>query len=99
MDFRHWLYLAVAALSLLGSVALASGVYVTWRDRLKVNHTTALAGQLERRGSVPLGALRDDDFERQLNWLREHKRLVKTIEGIAIAVLALIAFVIGINQP
>ena len=46
-----------------------------------------------------MGALRDDDFERQLNWLREHKRLVKTIEGIAIAIFALLAFLFGINQP
>jgi hypothetical protein len=33
--------------------------------------------RLERRGSVPYGTSRDDEFELQLNWLREHKRLVK----------------------
>jgi hypothetical protein len=31
----------------------------------------AMEELLERRGSVVLGTLRDDDFESQLNWLRE----------------------------
>ena len=48
---------------------------------------------LERQGSVVLGTLRDDDFQRQLNWLREHKQLVKVAEGIIIEVLALIALI------
>lgn len=54
-------------------------------------------GPLERRGSYSLGEVRDDSFERQLDWLRRHKRLVKALEGVIIAILVLIAFLWGIN--
>jgi hypothetical protein len=94
---RHWRYLAGAVAALFGSFVCGSGIYPTWRSLWTTSHHD-IAGQRERRGSPILGTLRDDDFERQLNWLRDHKKLVKVIEGIAIAVLALIALLFSISQ-
>ena len=94
MTLTRWLFLAVAAFALVPAIGFASAIYTTWFPKVKADAT----GPLERRGSPSLGQVRDDDFERQLNWLRSHKRLVKAIEGVIIAVLVLIAFLYGIHQ-
>lgn len=91
---RQWFYLAAAALVLFGLAVSVKAIHATW---LRRETESVIEGPIERRGSATYGTLRDDDFERQLNWLREHKQLVKVIEGLLIAVLALIALLFGIS--
>jgi hypothetical protein len=92
MTLTRWLYLAGAAIALVFGISWASGIYTTCFPKAEVT------GPSERRGSQSLGEVRDDSFERQLDWLRRHKRLVKAIENVIIAILGLISILYIINQ-
>lgn len=92
MPITRWLYLAGAAVALVLAIVSASGIRATWFPKAEVT------GMLERRGSHSFGEVRDNSFERQLDWLRRHKRLVKAIESVIIAILGLIAILYIINQ-
>lgn len=87
----HWLYWCGAAVTLVLGLISASGIYTTWFPKALVT------GPLERRGSPLMNEVRDDGFERQLDWMRNHKRLIKAIEGVAIAILLLILFLFSLN--
>jgi hypothetical protein len=93
--FQNWLYLGTSALTLLGSVVMFSAFYTTWNQW---NQARIVTGGLERRGKPKAGTLRDDNFERQLNWLREHKQFVKFVEEIVIALLLLILLLFSLLE-
>lgn len=84
MTFTRWLFLAGAAMVLLCAVSFAAAIYDEWFPKTK------LTGPLERRGSPSFGEVRDDGFERHLNWMRSHKRLVKVIEFVNIGILIVV---------
>jgi hypothetical protein len=92
MTLTRWLYLAGATVALVLASLSSSAIYTTWFPKAQAT------GPLERRGSHSFGEIRDDNFERQLDWLRKHKRLVTTIQKVVLAILGLILILYIINQ-
>ena len=85
----------IVVVLLFGSIWLFDKLYVRSRHRKNATLRDISEERRERRGGATWGALRDDAFERKLDWLRERKYVVSVAETFAIIAFVLFVILMG----